>query len=201
MNQIDVISHGRTPKTHGSKISFFIALLGAICLLNPFTTQAAGAAMTQLEFIQWVASVTGDSGQFGPSASSGDFIQWARNKGMNPDGGWQADAVMTTDALAQVMVQLFDLNPKKFGGDMKKNLLREGIVLPESPTVTRLSLMAFVDQLGMTSRIPTISSNPHTPGNPPSGFANPNNPHTVFNPGSHGIGQAHAPGQIKKNNP
>lgn len=179
MNHIDVISHGRTHKTQGWKLSFWVALLGATCLLNPLFTQAGGSGMTQLEFIQWVASVTGESGQFGPGSSAGDFIQWARDKGMNPEGGWQAESVMTTDALAQVMVQLFGLNPKKFGGDLKKNLLREGIVLPDSATVSRVDLMSFVDQLGFQSRAVTLANSdpsPSSAGNPPSGWVNPRNP-------------------------
>lgn len=70
-------------------------------------------------------------------------------------------------------------------------LAREGM---KSPSEIGLGMAS-------SSRFISLTSKPHNSGNPPGGYSNPNNAHSIFNPGSHGIGQAHAPGQIKKSNP
>src|SRR6266511_177767 len=96
------------------KVTILIAVLGLLVAI-PLSSQAGG--VTQLAFLQTLIQVSGDSGQFGPSSTAQDFIQWAQAKGMTPAGGWNPSATLTKAELAQLLVQLLNLNPKKGAGD------------------------------------------------------------------------------------
>src|SRR6266404_5839815 len=103
------------------KLALTVAAVGLFVAV-PSSVHAKG--VTQLAFLQTLAQVTGD--QLGASASVQDVIQWAQAKGMNPSGGWNPTATLTRDQLAQLLVQLLNLNPKKGGGDYLRILQREG---------------------------------------------------------------------------
>jgi hypothetical protein len=148
MKQTDVLSHGRIQKrTQGWNVqSWAAAAIVAACLVMPIATQAR--SITQVEFIQHIVNLSGDSARFTTLSSPADYVSWAASKGMVPTGGWKPNSTMTKEVLAETLVQLFDLNPKKYGGDLVKNLLREGIVLPSDDEVSREDLMKLVDQDG-----------------------------------------------------
>lgn len=170
----------------GRSIKFTIvavAVAGFLSVLAP-----AANAITQMEFLQWMVQLTGDSGQFSAGSSSADYIQWARSKGMNPTGGWQPTSALTPEQLAQVLVQVYGLNPRKFGGDYFRILEREGITIDRSSgEVSRSALAGLVDEFGFQSRNAILSRSSTTQkgnngvGNgedpPPPGWLNPRNPH------------------------
>jgi hypothetical protein len=166
-----------------------------------------------LEFLQWMVQLTGDNAQFSADSTSADYVQWARSKGMNPTGGWNPTAALTPEQLAQSLVQLYGLNPRKFGGDYFRILEREGIIIDRtSGEVTRAALAALVDEFGFQSRTAIFARASTTKGNnglgngqdpPPPGWQNPRNPHfgqpqndqnaPPQGPGNPGRGRNHRP--------
>jgi len=161
----------------------------AVCMagfLTVFTPTAK--AISQLEFLQWMVQLTGDNVQFNAASTPADYTQWALSKGMNPTGGWQPGSGLTPDQLAQVLVQLYGLNPRKFGGDYFRILEREGITIDRSSgEVTRAALAGLVDEFGfqdrqgVLARASTTEKGNNGLGNgqdpPPPGWLNPRNPH------------------------
>lgn len=176
-----------------------IVCVGAVCAMGPMTAQAG--SITQGEFLGWLVAITGDSGSLGAGANVSDYVRWAQGKGLNPNGGWSANAALTRETLAQTLVQLFNLNPKKYGGKLELTLLREGIVLPTDSQISLASLVTVVDQIALVGKLAAVTSstgsgtngdNGH-PGNIPSpGFRNPRNPHFGIPPddipGHNGLG-------------
>ena len=162
------------------KLTILVAVLGLLVAI-PLSSQAGG--VTQLAFLQTLVQVSGDSGQFGSSSTAQDFIQWAQAKGMTPAGGWNPSATLSKAELAQLLVQLLNLNPKKGGGDYIRILQREGIELGDEEQVSNLG--SLFNQNLFTLRIPN-SGCPVKHGNngvgngedaPPPGWLNPKNPH------------------------
>src|SRR4051794_3618845 len=155
---------------HGlGKRATVVALGAAVSFgaMGPESAKASinGGTMTQLEFIQWMVQVTGENSQFSANSKSADYVNWAKTKGMNPGTGWQPNAKLQRDVLAQALVQLYNLNPKKYGGDFARILAREGIELPTDSDISRRDLIAMLDR-------------PETPRLPhPSPHSHPNNGH------------------------
>ena len=173
----------------------------------------AAKAITQLEFLQWMVQLSGDNSMFSAGSTAADYVTWARAKGMNPTGGWNPTAALTPEQLAQSLVQLYGLNPRKFGGDYFRILEREGIIVDRSAAeVSRAALAALVDEFGFQSRLFATSRASRSKGNnglgngqdpPPPGWQNPNNPHfgqpqndqnaPPQGPGNPGRGRGHRP--------
>ena len=158
----------------GRGLKFAMAAVGMAGFLA-FQTPAA-KAITQLEFLQWMVQLSGDNAQFSADSSSADYTQWARNKGMDPTGGWQPTAVLNAEQLAQALVQMYGLNPRKDGGNYFRILEREGIEISQhSGEVTRSALAGLVDEFGFQNRQSTIArasttdkgSHGHKPPKPP----------------------------------
>jgi hypothetical protein len=126
-----------------NKVGF--SLLGAALIMAP---QAAKAdPVTQFQYLQTIAQLSGASGQFNSSSTAADYVHWAQSKGINPAGGWQPTANLSKAALAQTLVSLLNLNPNKFNGDYARILLREGIDLSSvADDVTKDSLVGVLDQ-------------------------------------------------------
>src|ERR1041384_2253850 len=98
--------HGSTRIVQGLAGKFSLAVLGGavvISLWQPISGQAA-QAITQLEFIQWMVQVSGESSKLPASAGVADYVQWAQTKGLTPAGGWNPGATLTKEALAQALV-------------------------------------------------------------------------------------------------
>ena len=167
----------------------------AVCMAGFLTVfTPAAKAISQLEFLQWMVQLTGDNVQFNAASTPADYTQWAMSKGMNPTGGWQLSSALTPEQLAQVLVQLYGLNPRKFGGDYFRILEREGITIDRSSgEVTRAALAGLVDEFGFQSRTAIIAAasttekgnngNGEFPFPPPPGWLNPNNPNFNRPPG------------------
>ena len=183
MNNVVASFQGWNKCVQGWFVRIGVLCVGAACLFGPLSANAA-SKITQAEFLGWLASVSGEADGAGTGVS--DLITWATSKGLAPDGGWQPNKVLTKQVLAQTLVQLFNLNPKAYKGDFERNLLRQGIVLPEEDELSRLALIQTVDQFGFQSKTYVMSrsrgsgvngDNGH-PGNiVPPGFRNPRNPH------------------------
>lgn len=151
MNLRVVSLHGWTKKLSQGYGIFLGAVAGAALLFSPSTSQAQ---VTQLGFIKVLAQATGAITDLG-SSSDADFLQWAEDNGIGVD---DPNAVVTKNDAAQTIAHLLKLNPKKFGGNVIRQLQREGIEIPEE--ITRESL---VDLLGgrvgvqLPDRVPTNS--------------------------------------------
>src|SRR5690349_4746870 len=92
---------------------FGVIAVGAACyvaVLSP-AVASAGSSVTQLKYLQTLATLTGD--QFAAGATANDYVQWAKNKNMNVN--WNAKSKLSSDVVAESLVQLFGLNPRKYG--------------------------------------------------------------------------------------
>jgi hypothetical protein len=156
----------------------------AIAAFAPST--ASAAAITQLEYVQWLVQLAGDTGQFSENSTAGDYANWARGKGMDPQGGWKLNGKLTKQVLAQTLAQFLQLNPGK-QKDWARELKKINIDLPESEEISRQELVTLVDTgLQPRSEIYRVTITPGGKGNngkgngedpPPPGWLNPRNPH------------------------
>jgi len=150
---------------HGLVNKIGVSVLGAAFILAPLgpTTAKAdsSAPVSQFQFLQTIAQISGASGQFSANSTAADYVHWAQSKGINPSGGWQPGAALTKGALAQTLVQILNLNPNKFGGDYARILIREGIDLSSvGDQVTKDSLVSVIDQPAITAGIPIVGKGP-----------------------------------------
>src|SRR5205085_3595045 len=91
-----------------SKMGVFA--LGAAFLSAPLavsTVKAEESAITQIQYVQWLAQVS--AAGLAANASSDALIAWAKSQGINPDGGWKAGDKLSSDALKQTLVQALGL--------------------------------------------------------------------------------------------
>jgi len=183
----------RNPKfitTLSRKAALIMAVIALISI--PLAVQAE--TISQLTALQWLVQLSGDGKQFTVASTPQDYIQWAQAKGISPVGGWKPPKVLTKSDLAQILVQLYNLNPKKGGGDYVRILAREGINLPDEEEITREGLIRTFSDGPIQPRIPPNPStgrpnNGHLGDTPPPN--NPNgNPH-VNPPGNSGNAPGH----------
>jgi len=182
---------GCTKIIHGLAAKFTLALLGAAFALSmgePISVKAT-EGITQLEFIQWVVQISGESGKFNASSTAADFLQWAQSKGISPAGGWKPTTKLTRQVLAQTLVQLLNLTTSsKDAADYERILAREGIVLPDEPVISRGIITSFLDG-NIFPRIPNSGSPVRHTNN---GFGNGDQPPPPHNP--NGNPHANPPG-------
>jgi len=86
--------------------------------------------MTQQQYLQWMVFVCGDP--LSRSAADADLIRWARDKGINPTGGWNLGSGLTKEVMAQTLVQLLKLPPAKGDSDAVRTLESAGIFIGTS---------------------------------------------------------------------
>ena len=184
-------SAGYSFKGIATKLS--TAAIGAVCCLAPLApTNATAEPVSQLKYLQILAQLTGDAGQFSAASKPSDYIQWARSKNLTV--AWSPTDVLTSDQVAVSLVQLYGLNPKKFGGDYYKILEREGIVVPKTGTLSGAELSGIIDSSSFASRtgaLAALVTSPTKPGNG-NGFGLGWNWHNGLTP------PALPPGQIKR---
>jgi len=126
------------------KLGFMTA--GAACCIAMLAPSSASAgSVTQLKYLQTLAQLTGDAGQFTAGAQPLDYTQWAQTRGIEPAGGWKTGAKLSSDVLAESLVQLYGLNPRKYGGDYYRILEREGIVIERTSNVSGEYLAGLLD--------------------------------------------------------
>jgi len=151
----------------GIVLKLSTAAVGAVCCLAPLAPTSANAEpVSQLKYLQILAQLTGDAGQFSAASKPSDYLQWARSKNLTV--AWSPTDVLTSDQVAVSLVQLYGLNPKKFGGDYYKILEREGIVVPKTGTLTGAELSGIIDSSSFASRtgaLAALVTSPTKPGN------------------------------------
>lgn len=133
-----------------------VALTGAVFLLAALgaTTakaQSTGPQVTQLQYLQWLAQVTGAN--LGADAANHDYAGWARSLGLKPDNGWHLGDVLSRDVLAQTLAQMLTVsNGKKV--DPVRLLAQQNIDLSSvGDTVTKDQLTGLTDQWSLNSRL------------------------------------------------
>jgi hypothetical protein len=142
-------------KLKGWKARIGIACVSALCLtsvLGPGNAGAAQSPLTHLQYIQMMTQVMGDSGLFSAGSTAGDYIQWARNKGMNPGIGWSASTPVSAQLVAETWVQLLGL-PSRYGSDYFRTLDSQGIHIDRTGMMTHAALAALLDQPESQSRM------------------------------------------------
>lgn len=156
--------HGWGKRAQGW-LKYGIVSVGVAAFLT--LSSPAAHAISQLEYLQWMVQLTGDSASFSAESGGADYVQWARAKGMDPSGGWNPSSALTSDQLAQSLVQLYGLNSRKYGGDNFKTLEREGINISQGASeVSRSALAGLVDDFGFQSRTAIIAKSKNTKKDP-----------------------------------
>lgn len=121
----------------------FVTLLLVAALTLVFAASVRAEGITQLEYLQWLAQLSGESGAFSKNSTPQDYAKWARDKGMSPKAGWDLKGKLTRDVLGETLVQFLRLNPGK-QTDVAQVLSRHGIALP-SGEVSRQHLAVLVN--------------------------------------------------------
>lgn len=152
-----------------------VAALISILMFGAVQMKAAPAtAMTQVELIQWLVQLSGDTSTLPPNPQIADFVKWANDQGLTPAGGWDPSAVLSRDALAQVLIQFFGYTVKP-GNDPYRSLKREGIDLGNDSTISRDKWILLVQESDLAAN--SLPEKAHSGWQPP-----PNHP---VPPGNH----------------
>jgi hypothetical protein len=137
--------------------------LGVAFFLSASAGQALAqsAAMSQLEYLQWMVQLSGE--KLGKKATAADYVAWAKARGLNPSSGWEPGTKLSKQVLAQTLAQLLNIAPRKKGGDYVSLLAQNGIHLPGGEKIKRTD---FVDLFDSTSVLfgPARSLSPSHPG-------------------------------------
>ena len=121
-----------------------VGIVAALAVLGPSRAVAdQSSPITQLQFLQVLVQMSGDTPKFLASSTAADYVQWARDKGM-VNVPWQPGAHLTRDVLNRSLVQLFRLTPGKLGADYARILAREGIIAPSSAEPTRADIVSIL---------------------------------------------------------
>jgi hypothetical protein len=127
-------------------------VLGVVLFLSAAGSVAfAQSAMTQQQYLQWMANICGEA--LPASATEADLVNWARGKGMNPTGGWNLGAKLTKNVMAQTLVQLLNLAPRKGSFDAVRILEREGILLQTTGDVITIKNFVSLVDSGFAPRV------------------------------------------------
>jgi hypothetical protein len=151
-------------QVRGWAFRFGVFATGAVCCLS--TASAASSSVTHLKYLQTLVQLCGESAQFTASSKAADYIQWAKNKNISVN--WNAKATLSSSDVAQSLVQLYGLNPRKYGGDYVRILEREGIVIEPSAAVSNETLASLVDNpqvIAKSFQVAASSTTPVKPGN------------------------------------
>src|SRR6266849_8137241 len=93
-----------------------VGIVAALALLGPSRAAAdQSGPITQLEFLQWMVQLSGDTPKFNADSTAADYVQWARGNGVSVS--LQPNAPLSRSLLSQVLVQFLGFNPNKLGGD------------------------------------------------------------------------------------
>lgn len=160
--------HGLTAKL----AAFAVGVACYAAILSPSNVSAAeGDSPTQLKYLQLMVVLTGEAPWFPAGATPSDYEQWARNNGMRPSGGWSLDTAITSDQIAETLVQLLGYSTRPYGGDPYLTLHVQGINLTKMETISNTWITEFMDNPWQWSK-----SNPTSPKDPkyPTDPKNPN---------------------------
>lgn len=134
---------------HGLKACACGIALAAVASATWPAQAGPATPLTQIEYIRLMVQVNGSSSQFSAGSTVADYVQWARDNGMNPAKGWQPGAALSSDVLAATLGQFLQLNSAKGGADMIRELEIRGIYAPKGAVVTRADFAGMLDSFGM----------------------------------------------------
>src|SRR5713101_9659834 len=143
-----------------------LGIVAALALLGPSRAAAdQSPPVSQLQFLQLLVQLTGDTAQFNPGSTAADYVNWAVNQGLKPTGGWQPGSPLTRDVFGQSLVQLFKIAPDKFNNDFARILAREGIteIVEKEPIMTLKQLIDTIEEFAFHRRIEIIERQNHSP--------------------------------------
>jgi len=149
-------------------IKYILSAALSITLFAAIVPKAAATpspTMTHVELIQWLVQLCDAGSSLPPNPTAGDYVAWATAQGVVPAAGWQPNAVLTRDVLAQALVQFFYIDVKA-GADAYKALKREGIDIPggdNSITLKEFAKMADRNQFDGRTIVWTKHSKHKTP--------------------------------------
>lgn len=142
-----------------------VLAFGAALLLSAAGSNALAAPISQLEYLQFLVQLTGED--LGPNPSQGDYVSWARARGLNPDGGWQTGSKLSKDVVAQTISQLLNIVPRKKTGNYVALLAQNGIHVPNANQINRTDLADFIDT-GLQGWLESLRrASPSRPGGRP----------------------------------
>ena len=161
-----------------------VLAFGAALYLSAAGSNALAAPISQLEYLQFLVQLSGDN--LGPTPTPGDYVNWARSRGLNPDGGWDTGAKLSKDVVAQSIAQLLNIVPRKKTGNYIALLAQNGIVVPNANQISRTDLAEFIDG-GLNEWIGTLRrASPSRPGGRPPVIPPPHSNGKGKGPGSNG---------------
>jgi hypothetical protein len=134
---------------HGLQACAYGLALAAVASVALPAQAGPATPLTQIEYIRLMVQVNGAAPQFSASSTVADYVQWARDNGMNPAKGWQPGAALSSDVLAATLGQFLQLNSTKGGADMIRELQAAGIAVPTGAVVSRADFAGMVDSFGM----------------------------------------------------
>ncbi len=163
MNNVEIsLVHGKRQKIRQglAKQSCVFALSAGLLLAAwaPLTARADSTPITQLQFLQWVAQLSGSGSQFNHNSSSGDYVNWAKSIGLN--GNWSPQSHLDRDTLAASLGSLFNISPSKGSSDYIRPLQKAGIDVSHfSGNVTKDQLVSLLDQFTVSARFAALFGN------------------------------------------
>src|SRR6266851_683418 len=159
-----------------------LGIVTALALLGPSRAAAdQSSPITQLEFLQWMVQLSGDTPKFSANSTAADYVKWGNDHGMTAIS--KPNAPLSHAQLSQAIVQFLQINPNKLGGDPTRILAREGITVGGTSTdpVTRTDIIVMIEGLQPRITNPSpfangngfgigLGNNPnHNPPTPPPG--------------------------------
>ena len=130
--------------------------------LQAALAESATTGVTQGEYLQWLVQARGDRSTLPESATSADYVNWARQHGIEPHGGWQPNAPLSRDAFAQTLGQLYGVPA---GSDPVRSLQKEGVAIPDEQ-LSRATVLKTVGDFGFASKTAQLARDPGTPTEP-----------------------------------
>ena len=160
----------KDPKTSDQRVQrivrrvAFAAVMLAVPLVSSSRAQAAPATMTQLEYIKFLVQMSGETDKFTETSTPGDYINWARTRGMKPNREWQAQASIERDTVAETMVQFLKLDAGK-STDYYRILQVHGIQVPAKEQLTKSDFAKHLGTLPPQAKPPPWAR-PNSPQKP-----------------------------------
>jgi hypothetical protein len=118
-------------------------VLGAVFFLSAAASTAKANTMTQLEYLQFLVALSGED--LGPNPTPQDYVNWALSRGLRPDGGWQPEAQLAKQVVAQTVAQMLNIIPRKNVGNYVALLAQNGVHVPNANLIDRTDLTDFID--------------------------------------------------------
>jgi len=121
--------------------------------------------VTQLDFIKWFVSLSGDTPLFDELSSVGDYVFWAHRMKMKPKAGWDPNESLTQEMFRELLVDVFNIKVKG-NEDAQEVLDREGIFLPDKEdgdVLTWEDVVSVVDDDGFQRRLSVFASGACSP--------------------------------------